>query len=457
MRLGGLLAVAASLVASIAAGPDPSSIRESIRRDDWKGALEQARRLAADRPGDPDVSTALGEALYRAGRLDEADGVLGAVASRDDAPARALATLAALREAQGRAGEAEALGDRALASAPEDRDVLHRVAGLTTDRARLRERLRRYLERSGSDDPDRIEGARGTLRLYDALGDRKVWVPARRPERVMIPLRSLAASPGRPAGYVVEATLAGGSRIRLLLDTGSSGLFVVERAVKKGGIEFLAEETVFAGGEGGRTASKRGILPEFALGELAFKDALVTTTSKDLEATGRFHGVLGLSIFDGYRVTLDLAKPRLVLEPVAPRDAAAAAGAGDAPYWLVSGQLLVAAESDADHRGLFLLDTGAQRSMLASAFAATVPGATLGGEASVRTYGGAVEGARVARGIKLRFLGLASTGAPMHVSDLTQRSRLAEVEVSGFLGLDLLAGRTIVVDTVARRVGVRAP
>jgi hypothetical protein len=41
-------------------------------------------------------------------------------------------------------------------------------------------------------------------------------------------------------------------------------------------------------------------------------------------------------------------------------------------------------------------------------------------------------------------------------SDLTQRSRLGGVEVSGFLGMDLFDRTTIVVDTRARRLAVVA-
>ena len=40
---------------------------------------------------------------------------------------------------------------------------------------------------------------------------------------------------------------------------------------------------------------------------------------------------------------------------------------------------------------------------------------------------------------------------------MTQRSRLGGVEVSGFLGMDLLDKTTIVVDTRARKVAVVAP
>jgi hypothetical protein len=42
----------------------------------------------------------------------------------------------------------------------------------------------------------------------------------------------------------------------------------------------------------------------------------------------------------------------------------------------------------------------------------------------------------------------------MYTSDLTQRSRLGGVEVSGFLGMDLLDWTTIVVDTRTQRIAV---
>jgi hypothetical protein len=72
----------------------------------------------------------------------------------------------------------------------------------------------------------------------------------------------------------------------------------------------------------------------------------------------------------------------------------------------------------------------------------------------VRTYGGNVAGATVVRGVSLRFLGLVGGTGTVHASDLTQRSRLGGVEVAGFLGMDVLDGSRIVVDTGARRVNV---
>jgi predicted aspartyl protease len=358
-----------------------------------------------------------------------------------------MAQLGLVRIAQGRDDEAVALMERAVAKAPRDPFVVYRAAGAARSRADAIALLSTYLETAPGDDPDRLEGARGTIRLDTALGERKIWVSVAAPSGLEVPLKPLAGTGG---GYFIEAQLANKKKIRLLLDTGSTGLFVVERAVKKGGYTPLAIETVFAGGGAGRAASARGLLQKLAIGGLEFRDALITTTKDEFDPQGRIHGVLGLNVFSGYRVTMDLVKGRLLLSP-------AADDAAGVPYWDVAGQMLVSATAVPDLAGLFLLDTGATRSMLARSFADAVPGAQVAGAAGVRTYGGNVAGATSVRGVKLRFLDLESTGGPVYTSDLTQRSRLGGVEISGFLGMDLLDRTTIVIDTRARRVAVLAP
>jgi len=433
----------ALLLAAAVASAD--HVRELISKDHWQEALVEARELSQAKPG-PAAAAALGEALYRAGRIDEAGDVLNPLATATDAPPRGVAQLGLVRAAQGRDEEAARLLDRAVSAAPDDPWVLLRAAGAAASRARAIELLNAYLARSAGDDADRIEGAKGTVRLYTALGERKIWVSAAQPEHAEIPIKPMVG--GR--GFVIEAKLANKKKIRLLLDTGSTGLFVVERAVKKGGYTPLSEETVFAGGGEGRTPSSRGLLQRLTLGSLEFSNALVTTTTTEFDPQGRIHGVLGLSVFSGYRIGLDLAKGRMILEPSAPM-------AEGEPYWDVGGQLLVRADTEGGPSGLFLLDTGAVRSMLDTKFAASVPGSRVVSEAGVRTYGGNVAGATAIRGVILHFRGLSGPAGVLHAADLTQRSRLGGVEVSGFLGMDLLDGKRLVIDTRARRVDVVSP
>jgi len=433
-------------VATVAAVPGPAHVRELIEADKAREAVEEARTLALSSPEDLDAAACLGEALYRAGLIEEAGAVLEPVTAREAFPARAAAQLGLVRAAQGRDGEAGALLDRALTAAPEDRWVIYRAAGAARTREEGRRRLGDYLARSAGDDPDRIEGAKGTIRLYEALGERRIWVMAQRPERLEARLAPLVGTAGR--GWIVEARLKGNKKIRLLLDTGSTGLFVVERAVKKAGLAPLAEETVFAGGGSGRTRSHRGLLETLAIGDLVFHDALVTTTTDEFDPQGRIHGVLGIAALSGYLVTLDLDRGRLVLSPPP------AEPSGE-PYWAVGGQMLVRAGAQgAPEDGLFLFDTGATRSMIATSYAATIAGATETSPAAVRTYGGNVAGASAIANVALRFAGLPLSTETVHRSDLTQRSRLGGVEIAGFLGLDALDGTVITIDTTRQRVRV---
>ncbi len=426
-------------------------VRALIALDRWKDAIAEARRYASANPGSPEVRTALGEALYRGGQIDEADSVLAPLASAEPAQARALLTLALIRVARGKEDEAAPLFDKAVASAPDDRHVLFCAAGEARTRADAIALLTRYLAVSEGDDPDRIDGAKRTIPLYRTLGERPVWVPVETPEHLEIPLASLPGAEGRASGYVLDATFESGKRVRLLLDSGSTGLFLVDRVAKKGGVTPLAEGAFFAGGGEERHASQRGLLPSISFGDLRFRDALVTTTTQEIEPTGRYNGVLGLSVFQGYRATLDLVRGRLVL------DSSAAEPVG-MPYWTVAGQMLVEAEASADQRGLFVFDTGAARSHLATSFAESLPGAGVGGPAGVRAYGGEIQGARTVKGIRLKF---EETEIPptstLTISDLTRRSRVGGVEISGHVGLDLLDGARILVDTRARRILATRP
>ena len=434
-----------ALLLSAALAQNAASIRALIEKDAWREALDAAEAHAAASPADPNAISALGEALYRAGRIDEAGTTLAPLAGREAPPARALVTLGLVRAAEGRNDDAGALIDRALALAPDDRFVVYHASSVGTSRADSIARIERYLALSEGDHPDRIEGAQGTLRYLKALGDRATWVRESSPERVEIPMRAIPDGAGGTAGYVIPV-VAGGRKLWVLLDTGSGGFFAVERALRRSGVEAISEETVFAGGGDGREASKKWFVPSFAIGDLRFRDAIATTTTTEIDPGGRYQGVLGIGIFTGYRVTLDLARGRLVLD-------AGAAPEGSVSYWEVGGQMLVEVSAGEGRRGLFLFDTGASRSFLSLAFAGPVGDA----RAEVRTYGGAVEGARRVLGVTLLFPGLPPSGKPKNAGDLTRRSRLSGVEVSGFLGLDVLDGAIVVIDTKARRVAASRP
>ena len=148
-------------------------------------------------------------------------------------------------------------------------------------------------------------------------------------------------------------------------------------------------------------------------------------------------------------MTLDLARERLLLER-----APGSALAEGAPYWSVSSQMLVEAATTDGVGGLFLFDTGSPRSLLSLAFAESRTAGKLGPPSQVRTFGGLMKGSKSVHGVRLRFQKRENAEPVLNAADLDQRSRLGGVEVSGYLGLDILNRSRIVIDTVFRRVTI---
>ncbi len=425
--------------------------------DRWKEALALAREQFD--PGDAGSASDLGETLFRAGELVEASAVLSRIAEGNDPPPlRALVQLGLLRLAEGRGREGAELLQSALLQAPDDPYVLFRAAGAAGSRAEVILRLKRYVELMGESDPDRVEGARGTIRFLTALGDRETWVPSARPDDAALPLRKIPGRTGEVRGYTLKAVLGERKKpVRILLDTGSPGFYLDDRIARKHGMEVVAEATVFGGGGSGRHKSKRGVLSRLDVGAVGFRDVLASTSGTRLDPAASFQGLIGLDPFVGYILTLDLARGTLQLEaPPSSGDPWPGEGwSRGARYWTISGQFLVEAGDAGGAKGLFILDTGATRSLVSKNFVEQVDDAVVRGEGMVRAFGGVRPDSARVRGVDLQFQGLAGNARELGVDDLSLRSRLSGVEICGFLGLDILAGNVIRIDTLARKVFVK--
>ena len=423
-------------------------IRALLAGQFWREALAESAGFVETYPANPRLLAARGEVLFRAGRFAEAQSVLEKIEKLEPPPGRGLMVLGRLRDAQGRQEEAIALMASAVAVSADDRDVLYWASGSTSSRGAARRLLQAYLELSVGDDPDRIESARGSIKFYEELGEKPIWITEERPERLELPLEPIwDPNAGRILGYVIRVQLGSKKKpVPLLLDSGSPGLFVIERIARKRGFEPIVEKTVFGGGGDQRHRTRRGFFESVAVGGLSFSSALATTSKDELDPTGRYHGLIGLSVFNGYRVTLDFRRKLLVLEP--PSESIADAS----PYWSVLGQFVVQAELDGELPGMFLLDSGATRTMLAGEWAERLPTARLGRSVKVHGFGGGMQGARSLDGVAILFQGQSTPSRGLRTVDLSMRSRLAGVEIAGFLGLDFLGQHRIVIDTMRRTV-----
>ena len=122
---------------------------------------------------------------------------------------------------------------------------------------------------------------------------------------------------------------------RLLLDTGASGILINRRAAEKAGLKRVST-VQFAGiGEKGRQDAYLAVADQIRIGELEFRDCVVTVSEKSMGLDG--DGLIGGDVFSSYVVDIDIPADMLRLSPLPrrPEDSTV--------------QVSLASESDSDY------------------------------------------------------------------------------------------------------------
>lgn len=439
-------------------------LRVALREDDLETAGRWARVAAERAPGAPAALAARAELLLREGAVEEARSLFREALEGEEGEARAWLGLGRIRLASFRRPEGVAALRQAFHLDPADPEIVRLRAGVLATREETLSEWRRYLTLAEGEPEEFRRGVAEAVDFYEALGDTPLWVIRERPERLELKLRRVISSRGGLGGLVVPVTLNGGKPVRCLLDTGASGLHLSPSAARKAGLEPVSAGTVFGGGGDGDHASARA-LTSLRVGDLVVENAVAQVAERELDPAARYAGILGLDPFSSFRISLDLKKARLLLErlpepeeamPAEPESGPALrisprlTRAGESLLLDVEGQLLVGAtlrRGGAVRDALLLLDTGADRSVLDGRIArelGPLPGAATGG--SVRTYGGQAAALGSIAGLSFEVGDLESANRSVTVIDLGWRARLSGFAVDGYLGLDLMKGKRLVLD-----------
>jgi predicted aspartyl protease len=234
-----------------------------------------------------------------------------------------------------------------------------------------------------------------------------------------------------------------GERLRLLLDTGASGILIQQRAAERSGMDKLADASF--GGIGDnvhRGGGYSGMAARVTIEGVEFRDAIVNVSDKDI--VGYADGLIGTDVFSRFLVEVDFPARKLRLTPLPgydpaapPRDRTTPSG-GFTPVFRFGHMLLIPTRvNDAPER-LFVIDSGAARTMVSYDLAAEL--GHLKRDESMRLSGASGQVADIyATGtVLLQFAGFRQKNLGMTAFDTREQSRRLGVELSGFLGLPLL-------------------
>jgi hypothetical protein len=215
-------------------------------------------------------------------------------------------------------------------------------------------------------------------------------------------------------------------------------------AADRAGLTRVADTTVGGIGDNTKAATGyRAIAEKFRVGDVEYRNALVSVAQQPLE--GIEDGLIGSNVFSQFLITLDFAAGKLKLEPLPDylpggelHDREDIPGMQDAQRVFRFEHILLVPVRVNSRAGLFVLDSGAARTMMSYDLAAEASKVDRDERTGIRGLSGKVGDVYQSGNVVLEFAGFTQKNLGMTAIDTLELSHRLGTEISGFLGLPVL-------------------
>ena len=296
-----------------------------------------------------------------------------------------------------------------------------------------------------------LAALREHIQLDQGLNGREILRLNTKYEKAEIPLAALVVNHLRSYGLDISVN---GHPLKLVLDTGASGILIARRAVEPAGLVRLASATVRGFGDNSRPMSGyRGLAEQVRIGGVEFRNALINVTDQDIPDIE--DGLIGADVFADFMVTIDFAARKLRLDPLPdyrpgdtePHDRALGPQTQSFTRVYRFGHMLLLPTRVGNSREAhFVIDSGAARTLISYDLAEEVSKLDRDGKTGLQGLSGKVADVYQTGNLVLQFAGFRQNNPAMTSIDLWEQSRRAGTEISGFLGLPVLSLFTLTID-----------
>ena len=293
---------------------------------------------------------------------------------------------------------------------------------------------------------DELKTLRQRIALLKAFDGRNVMVLASPYQRSEIPLAKLISDLNRMRVYGLEVVV-NGEKLSLLLDTGASGILIKRTAAEKIRLLKLSDATFRGIGSNTKPPGGfHGIAERLRIGDVEFRDAPIGVSETDFIANQ--DGLIGTDVFSEFLVTLDFANLSLRLDPLPGLD-------GDGKptdmrhftrVFRFGHMLLIPTRVGDSREALFLIDTGATRTLISYDIAALVGKVNRDDKMRISGVNGRVSDVFQTGSLFLQFAGFRQSSPGITAFDMWEHSRNLGTEVSGLLGLPVLSLFKLTID-----------
>jgi hypothetical protein len=419
------------------------------RRQEATTAAEEALRRF---PRTPATQTAAGLAAYRNGDLAKAQEYFHAALGLDPAYPGALQGMASIFSTVSKRKTARDLLAAAYRDSPHDPKLIVAHANTLEGAAHiaaLREALAAL-------DPDSDEARRLRIHIADdiAVGDRKLQRLISPSEKSAIKMFRIMPAPNRIQGVGLRVRLNERQSVRLLLDTGASGISVSPKIAERAGLEILGGESGEVKGIGDRPAppSYRYLASQVHIGDVVFADYPISVFRGAQSAD--FDGLIGADVFGAFLITLDFPALQVTLDP---RPVAAGPASGDVVDAGPSAAGFHRALRFGNHLALptivnegkpslFLIDSGSSVDLIDTATARESTHVSADGQITIKGIQGKVEQTSRAGHVSLIFAGLRQDNPGLTAISLEKMGNDMGAAFGGILGWPVLRQLVFTID-----------
>jgi tetratricopeptide (TPR) repeat protein len=439
-----------------------------LAKKDPPDAYAAAAKAMEFAPKSPEAQVAQGEALFRQGRIHEAEAVFVAVINSGVENPRAYYGLARVSQTITYFHRMKTMIDKAHELDPNDREITRMWMGTRTLGERIRA-LQDYLAQETDDDAETrtdLERELVALQGTPPMGAHPCRMTSET-KSTTTDLRELLDSPTRLRGYGLDVKF-NGTTGHLLLDTGAAGILIDQKLAAKAGVEHVVESSIGGIGDQGSAGAYVGHVEKIQVGDIEFADCNVRVI--DQNSVINSDGLIGAVEFSHFLVELDMPNRKMRLSQLPPRPneqpTQTALGSGPAAsaaprffdryvapemqdytrIFRINHMLLIPTSMNNSVGKLFLIDTGSLTNIVTPEAAREVT--KVGSDPTVRVKGvnGEVKNVFSANQLTLTFANLRQENQDMISVDMKKMSDGAGTEISGTLGFTVLRMLDIKID-----------
>jgi predicted aspartyl protease len=276
-----------------------------LKEEKISDALDAANKAVSQNADSAAAHSALADALFRQGYLQQADVEWVKAANSSGSYGRAYLGISTLQSSMSLYAKAKKSIERAHQLDPADPDIQRRWLGTLRRSDQIRE-LDQYLSHVSNDDQKTHFALERRLELLRARQAQpghtcKLVGNVQHTEAV---LERLLSDPTHLHGYGLRVGV-NGQKMRLLLDTGASGLLINKRLAQKAGVKPLVQTQVSGIGDHGPMGGFVGFADSIKVGGLEFQNCLITVSEKGALDDD---GLIGADVFSDFLVTIDFPK-----------------------------------------------------------------------------------------------------------------------------------------------------